>query len=959
MRILMTMRMAVACLMALGLATTLAAPPAEARNTLYNLDIPAQDLGDALETVALTSHHKLLYSSDLVRGKRNQAIKGQFTTEEAVKALLAGTDLKYEVTTDLVLIRSKSDQSAATQAAIAGAGGTAEAGQPRTGGTAQDQKEKSQQGDSFRVAQATSGQAAGATAVDKQGERSSVKQSAVLEEILVTARKRSEDVSKVPVSIAVLTRDDILEQQIQDLADVATRTPGVDFENQGIYNAISIRGITSSQGAVTGQGGYSTTGIYIDDIPIQSRATAANEWNTVPKVFDLDRVEVLRGPQGTLFGAGAEGGIIRFITPQPDLSHFKTFVKGGVGTTDNGGLSYESGVAVGGPIVENELGFRISAWHRRDGGYIDHESAVPGGFTYGDSNWTDSDVLRAAVTFAPVEWIQITPSYYYQHIYYHDNFTFTPAESSAANNAYTKQLLPAGLNLPFSNIGAGEFVNPNYQQEPSTDRFDIPALKVVFNWSAVTLTSSTSYMERSSTIYNDWSTILPALFGLPWPVTADTPSTLVTAMSQNVFAQEVRVQSAEADQRLQWTAGAYYARSRETTELNLLSPNLSTLLVNAGLGTVEQVFGLPPLSGGSVIYGVEPNTIDIQRALFADFTFRVTRRVSLDAGVRFAHNSMEYTYYSIGPLAGTNEPKPFNSETSESAVDPKFGVNFQVNDNSLVYLSATKGDRIGGVNTPFATNFGNCAEQLKALGYENGPPLTFKSDWLWSYELGSKNRWFGGRLQLDGSVFYIDWSDVQQAIGVPACSATFTSNLGKATSKGFDLEALAWVTNSIKLGLGMSYTDARSNGTIEVHSVLPDGSPGPLFPVITEGQQLNGSSAPWIITSSAEYTFALGSYPMYLRAFNTYRSKNPGPYQVPPDPNNPLYNPNLIPNPSTNQLDLHVGTTFGPWDISLYALNVLNAHPVLFNGELNNVTAPASAYTIRPLTVGLSLVFRN
>jgi outer membrane receptor protein involved in Fe transport len=890
------------------------------------IDVPAGELIAALESLARQSGVEIAYSTEQLKGVKTHGVHGTYTAEKAATKLLEGT--KLTVTTHEsggLLIAGPGSALLSIPADSGKAAQAAQVGSP-------DQKEgKKSSSDNFRLAQMDQAAGSQAAAVD----RSSPSQEGGprLGEVVVTARKRTEDVSKVPISIAVLTRDEMDEQLVQDISDVANRTPGVDYENQGILNLISIRGITSSAGASTGAGGYSTTGIYIDDVPIQVRQTAANEWNTAPKVFDLDRVEVLRGPQGTLFGAGAEGGIIRFITPQPSLEDFSTYVRGGVGTTDNGGPSYEIGAAFGGPIVHDELGFRISAWHRRDGAYIDHDGAVPGTYDYPGSNWTDSDVVRAAFTFAPAEFIQITPSIYYQHIYYHDNPVFTPAESSAANNTYTTQL--QGLDIPYSNIGAGRFVDPQYQQEPASDQFYIPALKLHFEWAAITLTSSTSYMDRSSQNKNDWSTQIAALVGLPWPRTADFPSDFLATIDQYVFTQELRLQSSNGDRPLQWTIGAYYARSRETTGLTLTA------------GSAGPIFGLPP--SGVLLYGTEPDTVDTQRAIFGDATYRVSKHVSLTAGVRAARNGESYSYNAQGPIAST---APFHAEQSEHAVDPRFGINVQLNDQNLLYISAARGSRIGGVNTPVTiATTPPCAAQLAALGISNGVPPTYKTDWLWSYEAGAKSRLFDGHLQLDGSVFHIDWSDVQQPVNLPACSQTFTTNLGKAVSNGFDLEATTLVSDSVKLGLAVSYTDAKNADTINV--TTQSG----VAPVFADGQQLNPYSSPWILSASAEYNFVVRTYQMYLRAFDTYRSRNPGPYQVPL--NSPVYNPYFIPNPSTNQLDMHLGVTRSGWDISLYALNVLNQHPVLYDGEFAPYDPPGTAYTIRPLTVGLNVAFRH
>src|ERR1700736_5121421 len=184
-----------------------------------------------------------------------------------------------------------------------------------------------------------------------------------LEEIVVTATRREENISKAPISVTAFSQDMIDQKGIKDFQYVARFTPGVSIDTSGT-NAISIRGISSS-------GGAGTTGIYIDDTPIQSRALGFNPDDTLPKTFDLDRVEVLRGPQGTLFGAGSEGGTVRYIMTQPSLTQFTSYARSEVSYTEGGAPSYEAGLAMGGPIINDTVGFRVSAWFRRDGGWID------------------------------------------------------------------------------------------------------------------------------------------------------------------------------------------------------------------------------------------------------------------------------------------------------------------------------------------------------------------------------------------------------------------------------------------------------------------------------------------------------------------------------------------------------------------------------------------------------------
>src|SRR5580700_10099763 len=214
-----------------------------------------------------------------------------------------------------------------------------------------------------RSAHADAATAAGASAAPAATESA---ERAELQEVVVTATRHEEALSKVPISVTALTQDDMDMRGIKDFQDIARFTPGVSIDNSGT-NAISIRGISSSAGA-------GTTGIYLDDTPIQMRNVGFNPDDTLPKTFDLERVEILRGPQGTLFGAGAEGGAVRYIMTQPSLTATSTYVRSEASYTEYGQPSAEFGIAHGGPIIDGTLGFRVSAWYRYDGGWIDRVS---------------------------------------------------------------------------------------------------------------------------------------------------------------------------------------------------------------------------------------------------------------------------------------------------------------------------------------------------------------------------------------------------------------------------------------------------------------------------------------------------------------------------------------------------------------------------------------------------------
>jgi iron complex outermembrane recepter protein len=759
-----------------------------------------------------------------------------------------------------------------------------------------------------------------------------------LQEVIVTAQKREETLDKVPISVSVLGRDEMLRRQIVDIGDVAAITPGVDFQNTGSTIALSIRGISS------GISGYSTTGIYIDDVPVQIRLDNGiiPGTNTTPLVFDLDRVEVLRGPQGTLFGAGAEGGTVRFIQPEPSLTVSNGYARAGLATTENGSLSYEMGAAWGGPIIQDELGFRMSGYHQREGGSIEHDSAITGGVRYNNSGYRDNDVLRAALIFAPISSLKITPSMFYQHIFWNDVPTFDPGSTT---NPDVMTANWSSLNPTFSNVDAGRLAFQGLLLQPSSDSLYLPSLKIDWQVPHVELISTTSYLYRAYNAQQDFTTVTPVIIGLPWPLTSEAAADSHTPATLHVFAQELRATSTDPASRLQWTFGLFYNDSRQVGYQWVVAPYWPTQILEAFGKPIEEVFGQPLLPGDQALYEKEPLS-DEQLAAYGQITWQFVKHVSLVAGARIARETNEYSIYVNGPLNGPKATS-FSGTQRQTVVDPKFGINFQLDDNTLLYLSAAKGDRIGGVNPPFY-NFTACNEALAALGYPNGAPTTYKGDSLWSYEVGSKNRGFNGRFEMQMSAFYIKWSDIQQIVQVPACTEGFTSNLGQAISKGFDFQAQALITDALNVGLSVGYTNARNATTI-----VSGGNN-----VVADGQQINPYAAPWMIVPTAAYTFSLApGHQGHVRMDYAYHSKNPGPYNPTTETASPTYNPYFIPNPSYGQLNIHVGTTWSGWDASVYALNALNNHPLLYNNALQPFTFYGATFTLPPRTLGGTLTY--
>ena len=735
-----------------------------------------------------------------------------------------------------------------------------------------------------------------------------------LEEIVVTATKREENVEKIPVSVYALSQNDLTLADAKNMDDIAALSPGVEFDNFSGYatstlTLLSIRGITSGVGA-------STTGVYIDDTALQGRINDfTNFGNPYPVTFDLNRVEVLRGPQGTLFGAGAEGGAVRFIFNQPSLHEFSGVTSVEVAHIQDGGVSYEAGVAAGGPIVVDQLGFRFSAWDRKDGGYIDTVDPFTGAVTDKNSNRSESKAFRLALLGEFGGWT-VAPSVYYQ--------------SKAIHNA-------TGFYGYLSNPDDGDFNAGHILPLPADDSYYLAAMNIQRDLGPVKFTSVTSYFSRFATTVDDLTGTVGSLgstAGLPlgdagygnplgpeYPTSYSQYAAEPNQTSQRIITQELRLSSSDPAARLNWVAGLFYSRSNQNEVTNFYAPFVSDSI------------GLPPAE--SLLY-LGTYAIDTQYAVFGQADFAITDQLKLTGGLRVADTKYSFETLS-GGIFNTGAPPVGTTATRETPVTPKVALSYQADDKNLYYFSVGKGYRVGGGNSP-----------LPDICPSGAVPETYHSDSLWSYEIGAKDRLLNDRLQLDTSVFHIDWKNIQQSVPLPACAFAYIANTGEATSNGFDTAIQAVLTKQFKVDLALAYTDAKYTKNVVVAGV----------PIVDSGDQISAFSSPWTVTLAGTYTLPISdTVSGYVRLQEIYHSRNPGPFSF-QIPNGISYSPQAVPNPETHVLGARAGITWQQIEISLFANNVLNAHPYLNKA----VDAPASTLvyynTLIPRTIGLNAAYR-
>lgn len=769
----------------------------------------------------------------------------------------------------------------------------------------------------------------------------------VIETVTVTATRREELLSKVPESISAFTPEKMDVLGVKDFGDIARFTPGVNFSEGS--NAVSIRGISSTSGA-------GTTGIYIDDTPVQMRGLGFGTVNALPSVFDLERVEILRGPQGTLFGAGSEGGTVRYITPQPGLTDYTAYARSEFSYTQEGAPSYEVGAALGGPIIDNVLGFRVSFWGRRDGGWVDKIDYHNGRLLDSDINRTDTYVLRGAMTWQPTSGLLITPTIEYQNRNTHDTDSYW---------------------LGLSNPNDGKFITATPDRLGDPDHFWLASLKAEYDLDGIELFSNTSYFNRyepvngySGTLYNlgyfeqtinpnqkggpedpqgnDCPQCNTAIYPLLRANTINLPgmpfyqAPATTSNWQTNFSQEFRIQSSDPNARLTWVLGAFYALDSQESREEINDPQLDQIS--------QYLFGEDILTAWGA--GLLPNgddyindTIghDRQIAGFANVTYEVLDGLKLIAGARIARTHFDFRNFADGAQnfgfssgAGKEDETPFT---------PELGVSYQATDDDMFYATYSRGYRVGGANPPIP--LAACHTDLVNLGITT-TPNTFGSDTVSNFEVGAKDKLFGNRMSLDSSVYHLEWNNIQQTVGLPICGIRYTANLGRAASNGFDTQMQFQLNESLGFELSLGYNDAYY--TTATHSSV---SPASKI-VINKGDALGAT--PWKVAGAIQYNWTVFNRDAFFRLDDEFSSAPNRPTSA-LDPVTSSYDPALVPNPATNFLSARTSINLGTYNVALFMDNVLNAHPQLGLGH----TAKGLLYqatTLRPRTMGVTATYR-
>jgi len=688
---------------------------------------------------------------------------------------------------------------------------------------------------------------------------------ATLNELVVTAERRSASVQSVPMSITALGAETLERAGVADFQDYAVRIPNLSFSYVSSLNAggqaIAIRGIF----------GAGTTGLYLDDTPLPMSVD--------PRVLDLQRIEVLKGPQGTLYGARSMGGTVRLITRQPDASDTQGFVHVVGALTRHGARDAAIDGMLNVPIVADRLALRATA-------YTDYVSGL----------FTRVAAPGAPVAFAPHDNVGAQHrkggSLALQATFLDGDLTVTPRVLFARQRQN---------GHPYADIRPDNFVQTRLfdMAEPGSDRWELYGVTAHYVTPVGEFTSDTSRFVRRIADGEDASEVAALFFGIP-----PTPLPYRQRGSDRNFSQELRFTSS-FEGPFQLTAGLFYQR-----------------------GDRRITFPKTPLgSFFDNIYSSDVVTRVTEKAIFGQASYALTDKLTLTAGARLFDNTVRFD----GAVDGiTVTPAIVAGRQHEKGVNPKFGVEYQATSDALLYANAAKGFRVGGVN--FFSDL-LCRADLAALGLTPDQVRAFASDSLWNYEVGAKTRWADGRITVNGALFDIELSNVQQQVSLPNCGFGVAANSGSARSRGGELEIQAAVTSALKVSLGAGYNDAK---------ITKSGR----FNVIPVGARIQ-QVPHWTLNAAADYAFEVAALPAFVHADYQYVGSSFSTLNTSPR------SPRI--RPSYSLVNLKAGVEVNAWEVSLFLDNVFDEHANLSDVPSQAIELPGRPRISinRPRSVGV------
>ena len=639
-----------------------------------------------------------------------------------------------------------------------------------------------------------------------------------IEEIIVTARKRGNEVLQdIPATITALTQDTLEKMGVSDFTDFAYQIPGLTFTDLGPgEKAYIIRGIQSA--------GQQQVSVYYDEVPVpgvQGVTSNSGSQTTDLKIFDVNQIEVLRGPQGTTFGANAQTGTVRYILNKPKLTQIESTFKIGGNFIENGDMGGSAYAMVNLPVVDDKFGLRFVGYYDREGGYVDNVRLGKNNI-----NWIETTGARIMAQYRPNEKITMDFMAWGQNRRNGGDSEYHPYDVFG-NNPFNDTADQQGF------FQTGDLVNGDYVYTGKPDEQQIYNATLSWDIGAADVTATASYYRREFD-FNEDSTWFLFTIGVSddpsiSPFRADL-SPAATNQRQDIEqkAFEIRVVSTN-DTPLQYLGGVFY-RERESNFRSFVQP------VNPLTGRVMNS-STPPTGAlgsgpGAGIPGCNPcvfarrnfKAID-EIAVFGELSYAITEKIEALLGLRWfeaKQKDVGQTVFQFA-LSPRGVIPPIFGNFKQDELIRKFQLSFQANDDLTVFALASEGFRLGGTN------------QQGLIGSSTAIPGGYEADKLWNYEIGLKSSWLGGRYIVNANVFYVDWDNIQVTGRTPDGLFGFIGNAGAAEVFGFEMELYGQPTDVLNFTFGLSYLPSAELKQDQISpTIVAPGMKGDQLPRIPE-----------------------------------------------------------------------------------------------------------------------------
>jgi iron complex outermembrane receptor protein len=781
--------------------------------------------------------------------------------------------------------------------------------------------------------------------------------------IIVTATKRATTVQDVPFSVNAQTQADIQRTNARTLEDLSRNVAGLAVQNLGPgQSQVSIRGVSAGQIVRDQPGVKEQVGVYLDE-SVVSLSLFTPDFD----LFDLNRVETLRGPQGTLFGSGSVGGTIRYITNQPLLNVVEGEVEGDVNVLKGGDIGYGGKAALNVPLGD-ELAARAVGYYTHFGGFIDAVGPA-GGKNINDGRRAGG---RLSLLYQPVEAVKITPRIVYQSV-----------EANGFNREEFYNLYDNQFTTGAAGTDLGERKQYLKLPEEFRDKTLLTDLVASIDIGPAELTSVSTYMHRSILVSRDASAlsgsvgvtplllrrdqatgvIIPgALAGTLDPAIVLLPSNLRDTTKLNQLTQELRLASTGTGP-LQWVVGAFYTHVRRNYKQRLPTPGYDAFIDAAvGLPGFSQLPAVANGFGPDSPYNANLPYRIRQKALFGEANYDFGQ-FKLTAGGRW-YGFRETRDFVSGGLF-SNADTRIGDKTHSTGFNPRVIGTWEPNRNLSVNLQAAKGFRVGGINDPL--NLGLCTPDDVAV-YGPFQSDFYKDETLWNYEAGVKYQRHG--ITFNAAAFHTRIRDLQVTVDAGSCSSRIVLNVDKAHTTGVEAEIAAHPLVGLDLSLAGSYIDSKFDSTVAnpilaTRSGIREGNRLPSVPkfqmaaTATYGTRLTGNSE-WYATASFQHVGSRFTQPGDQESANEFfdfiffdpATENFG-FSTPLPPGTHFGSLRL---PSYNLVNLSAGVK---WDSGLelvaYVKNLFDEDPKLSLDRERGGRARLGYNVGQPRTIGLTV----